>query len=494
MVEALMQGLAGLIQPSVLLYMTVAVVLGLIFGLIPGLSGMTFLALMIPFTFGMEPLTAITFLLAGHAVVHTAGGITAILLNVPGTASNSPTLIDGFPMARQGKAGRAIGIAVVASGVGGVFGAIVLIVSLPILRPIVMAFGSPELFCLCILGITFIAALGTGSMGRGLVAGALGIILSLVGFDPVTASSRLAFGSLYLNAGIRIIPLVLGLFAIPQVVDLMVTGKSIARNGAMTTTGADLWEGIKDVFRSWSLTLRASTLGALIGAVPGGGAETAIWIAYGHAKQTSKHPERFGHGAEEGIIGPEAANNSKEGGSLIPTLAFGIPGSSGMAVLMGGFLVVGLDPGPLFIREHLDICYAMIGTLAISNIVGAVLCLAAAKHLARITFIPSRALAPLILVVIVIGAYLSKGNWLDVVATFAIGALGYGMARFGYPRPPLILGFILGGLAERYLHLSVKTVGTFFFLRPISVIIVILTILGLLYEAARSMRRTKERP
>ncbi len=487
-----MQGIQGVFQPMVFLYMIGATFIGLVFGIIPGLSGMTFLALLIPFTYGMDPLMAMTVLLAGHSVVHTAGGITAILLNVPGTAACAPTLIDGYPMAQQGKAGRAIGIAVMASAVGGLFGAVVLIVSMPIMRAIVMAFGSPELFFLCVLGITFIAAVAGDSLTKGLISGALGLILSFVGFDAVTATARLTFDSLYLNSGVRIIPLVLGLFALPQVIDLMASGGAIAKDATMIKVGSDMWEGVKDVFRHWGLTLRTSAIGALIGAIPGVGAETAIWIAYGHAKQTSKHPETFGFGAPEGIIGPEAANNSKEGGALIPTLAFGVPGSSGMAVMLGAFLVVGLDPGPLFIRDHLDICYAMIITLAIANVVGAAFCLAFTKYMAKITIIPARILAPLILILVVIGAYLYKGNWLDIVATFVIGALGYAMVRLSYPRPPLIIGFVLGALLERYLHLSVKTVGGLFFLRPISLVIIFLTILGLFYnQISAAFRRAK---
>ncbi|MFC1815354.1 tripartite tricarboxylate transporter permease, partial [Thermodesulfobacteriota bacterium] len=468
MLAALAQGVQGLLDPTVLLYLTGGSILGLIFGLIPGLSGMTFLALLIPFTFGMEPLQAMTVLLAGHAVVHTSGGLTSVLLNVPGTASSAATLIDGFPMAQQGMAGRAVSNVAVASGVGGIIGAIVLIVSMPILRPLVMSFGSPELFSLCVLGITFIAAVGGGEMIKGLIAGMLGIILSLVGLDAVTATARLAFGRLYLDSGIRIIPLVLGLFAIPQIIHLMATGGTIAKAGIVASSRVGLWQGVKDVFIHWSLTLRTSIIGAVIGAIPGTGAEVAAWISYGHAKQTSKHPERFGHGSEEGIIGPEAADNSKEGGALIPTLAFGIPGSPGMAILLGGFLVVGLDPGPLFIREHLDIVYAMIITLAAANALGAILCVVGAQYLARITIIPARVLAPLLLVVVIIGSYFSKGDWMDIIATFVCGALGYAMVRFDYPRPPLILGFVLGAMIERYLHLSLKTVGPLFFLRPIS--------------------------
>jgi TctA family transporter len=294
MKEALILGVQGLLDPTVLIYLTVGGIVGLIFGLIPGLSGMTFLALLIPFTFGMEPLQAMTVLLAGHAVVHTSGGLTAVLLNVPGTASCAPTLIDGFPMAQQGMAGRAVSNVAVSSGVGGIIGAMILIASLPILRPLVRSFGSPELFSLCIFGITFIAAVGSGSIIKGLIAGMLGIILSLVGLDAVTATARLSFGSLYLDSGIRIIPLVLGLFAIPQIIHLMATGGTIAKGGSIVDAKAGLWQGVKDVFIHWSLTLRTSIMGALIGAIPGTGGEVASWLAALSARRRPIIPKKAG--------------------------------------------------------------------------------------------------------------------------------------------------------------------------------------------------------
>jgi len=487
MFEAFVHGFGSIFTPTVFLSMLGAVILGIIFGILPGLGGMTFLAVLIPFTFGMDPLLALTILLAGHAVVHTSGGISAILLNVPGTSVNAPTLLDGFPMAQQGKAGRAIGNAVTASAVGGVIGGIVLVLILPVLRPIIMAFGSPELFLLCMLGITFIATLSSASVVKGLIAGAMGIIFSLVGLDPITGTSRLAFHTMYLIDGLKIIPVLLGTFALPEVVNLMATGKTIAQTGSIATARSDILEGIKDVFRHWWLLLRTSLIGVLIGIIPGIGAEVAVWVCYGHAKQTSRYPERFGHGAVEGIIAPEAANNSKEGGALVPTLGFGIPGSGGMAVLMGAFLILGLVPGPMFLVEHADICFAMVGALVIGNIMAAAICLMTAQHLAKITFTPARLLAPVILGVLILGTYVYKSTMLDVVTLLFFGVLGYSMARFGYPRPAFILAFILGHLAEGYLHLSVKAVGPLFFLRPVSVILSSLFVLTILYPLIRCM-------
>jgi putative tricarboxylic transport membrane protein len=489
MFEALIQGVQGLLHPIVLVYMLGSTMIGIVFGMIPGLGGMNFLAVLIPFTFGMPPLLAMTTLLAGHSVVHMSGAISAILVNVPGTASNATALLDGFPLAQQGHAGRAIGASVTASAVGGLFGAAVLVAAMPVMRIVVLSFGSPELFFMCFLGITFIATVAGESPAKGLLTGLLGVSLSLIGFDAMTATARLTFGIMYLDSGVPLIPLVLGLFAIPQVVNMMATGRSIVAGDIVTTPASDIFEGIKDVFRHFGLAMRTSGIGALAGAIPGLGAEAAGWMSYGHAKQTSKNPELFGRGNVEGLIGPGAAENSKEGGALVPTLAFGIPGSSGMAVMLGAFLVVGIDPGPMFLKQHLDICYAMVITLCCSNVLAACLCLSTARYMAKVTTVPSRIIAPLLLTIVLMGSYNCRGNGLDVVATFVIGALGYIMMRLGYPRPPLILGFVLGALCERYLHLSLKTSGLLFFLRPISMVIIALTIIGLFYNQILSVSR-----
>jgi len=471
MIELMIQSIGGLFTPSLLIAMFGAVMLGIIFGILPGLGGMTFLAILIPFTFEMDKLMAIVVLLSGHAVAHTSGGITAILLNVPGTSVNAPTLLDGYPLAQQGKAGRAIGNAVTASAVGGVLGGIVLLLVIPVLRPIVMYIGSPELFLLCILGITFIATLSSDSRTKGLIAASLGLVFSLVGMDQVTGASRLTFGSLYLSDGLKMVPVVLGIFALPEILTMMATGKTIAKTGTIATARADIIQGIKDVFIHWWLLLRASAIGVFVGIVPGIGSEVAVWVCYAHAKQTSKHPEMFGKGAIEGIIAPEAANNSKEGGALIPTLGFGIPGSSGMAILMGAFLMLDIVPGPSFLTQNMDLCFSMVGALVLGNIMAAVICLLAAKHLAKVAFTPARLLAPVIFGVLVLGAYVYRTNMLDIVTLLSFGILGYLMAKYDFPRPPFILAFILGHLAENYLHLSLKTVGIKFIMRPVSLVL-----------------------
>ena len=330
MLHSVLDGIVRVGDPTALFYLVVATLIGVVFGVLPGLSGLTALALLLPLIYGMEPGAGLAFLLAAHAVVNTGGSVTAILLGIPGAPANTATLIDGFPMAKQGRGGEALGAALAASGIGGVIGVIFLIALLPILQPIVLLFGSPETFCLVIMGITFIAGLGHQNLAMGLVSAGFGMYLGFFGYQQVSGVPRYWLDYDYLLNGFRLIPLALGLFAIPELVSLARTGGTIAPEEAREgMTRADVLRGFKTAIdRRW-LVLRSSVIGVVIGIIPGIGGETAPWVAYASAKQTSPESARFGEGAIDGVIAPESANNSKEGGALVPTLAFGIPGSSG---------------------------------------------------------------------------------------------------------------------------------------------------------------------
>jgi len=474
----IVSGLLSIFDPIILLLVFAGVIFGLVLGLLPGLGGLTVIVLLMPLCFGLEPLPAIALLMAAYSVIYQGGSITAILLNIPGTDPNAATILDGYPMAEQGKGGRAIGIAETASALGGIFGAIVLALMIPAIRPVVMAFGSAESLMLVFMGICFIAVLAQGGMIKGLIAGGLGLTLSFVGYDIATGIPRYAFGSLYLWDGIRLVSLALGLFAIPQAVDLMVTGGTIVKGkGVVSTPASDVMEGIKDVFRHWGLFLRSSAIGTLVGIVPGVGGAVAVFVAYAQAKQTSKHPEKFGTGFEEGVLAPEAANNAKEGGSLVPTLAFGIPGSAGTALLLGILMILGLVPGPLFLKEHLDLTFTMVGTMVLSCIIASTICLLLASRMAKIALVPGHILAPLILALVALGSYAVAQNMWDVLCAFILGALGYAMLRFDYPRAALFLGYVLGALAERYFYISRLAFGWKMILQPIALVLFIIIIL-----------------
>ncbi|NQU69137.1 MAG: tripartite tricarboxylate transporter permease, partial [Rhodospirillales bacterium] len=307
-------------RPDVFLIMVAAIPFGLVFGVVPGLSGLTALAILLPFIYGMEPLPGLALLLSAHAVVYTGGSISAIVLGIPGSPPNAATVVDGYPMAQQGRGGEAMGAALVSSGLGGVFGVLVLVAVLPVLEPIVLSFGSPETFFLALMGVTFIAVVGEGPMQKGLIAGALGIFLALFGYQQVTSVPRFYFGSDYLLDGFRIIPLALGLFAIPEILALSAKGHSVAKEGSVGNVSlAQVLEGGRAVFKHRWLFFKSATIGAVVGIVPGVGGETSPFVAYAAAKQSSKTAATYGQGNIEGVIAPESSNNAKEGGALVPT-------------------------------------------------------------------------------------------------------------------------------------------------------------------------------
>ena len=483
MLDSILTGLAFLLDPGMMMYVLIAAVLGLVFGILPGLQGMTLMAIFIPFTWGMDPYKALAFLTTGYAVACTGGSITAILVNVPGTEINSATLVDGFPMTQKGKAGRALGAALTASALGGLEGGIVLALLVPAVVPIVMAFGSPECFFLIVMGLSFIAALGGSDKIKGLISGLMGLLVSFVGYHAATGFARYAFDTGYLLDGVKIIPCTLGIFAVPEMMALMLSGGTIASNAhQMAPPVADIWEGVKDVFRHWWLFLRCSAIGTFVGIVPGIGGGVAVWVAYGHARMTSKNRELFGTGIVEGVIAPESANNGKEGGAMLTTLALGIPGSAAMAVLLGAFLIFGLQPGPTFLQEHLDIAFCIVGVLIVANLLGAGICLLIAPTLVRITRIPGRILVPFILCIVSLGVYSYRNSIFDVFLMFGISILGWTMRQLKYSRPAFFLGFVLGRLAEQYFDISLKAYGWKFFLSPISLLIIAITVAGVSYH------------
>lgn len=485
-------GLLTLFTVSNMALMFLGILIGFVFGVIPGLSGIVALTLLLPLIYGMDPTAAMVFLLSAHAIVSTGGSITAILLGIPGTEPNAATIIDGFPMARQGRGGRALGAALTSSLLGGVFGALVLALLIPLILPIALAFKSPELFLLIILGLLCIAVLSKGSLVKGLVSGSLGLVLSLIGFQGLTAMQRFTFGSLYLYDGIKLIPLGLGLFAIPVILDLAAKGTTIAQSQDGQVAGSEILEGVKDAFRHRWLLLRCSAIGAWMGILPGVGGTVATFIAYGHARETSRNRDNFGQGEVEGVIGPEAANNAKEGGALLPTLVLGLPGSGAMAILLGAFLMVGLEPGPFFLVEHMDIGMSMLWTLVVANAIAAAMGLLFCKHLSKIAFIRGHVLAPFLLAIVFFGAYSYRGMFLDVVVMLIFGALGFAMEALKYNRPALLLGFILGSLAEKYFFLSLRAHGPwFFFSSYITVILLVLILLVLSMDKVRHLLRTQ---
>jgi TctA family transporter len=477
--------------------MLIGMALGFVVGLLPGLGGPTTLALMLPFVFKMTPIEAFAFLLGMLAVTATTGDITSILFGIPGEPTTAATIVDGHAMAKNGEAGRALGAAMMSSLVGAVFGALVLGLAIPIVRPLVLTLGSPEFFMLALLGITFVASLSGEALMKGLLAGGLGLWLATIGLDPLTGIQRYTFGQLFLWDGVGLVPVTIGFYAIPELIEMANAGSSIAKLDVGRVGG--VWEGVRDTFRHWLLVIRCSALGTFISIIPGLGAATTQWLAYAHAVQSSSGRERFGKGAVEGVLGPGAANNSSLGGSLVTTVAFGVPASVATAILMGAFFVQGLVPGPAMLmpapKGHLAVTLAMVWTIVISNIITVAICLVFMGPLARITQIRGTVLVPFILVLVYVGAFAEKNVFEDLGVVLAFGALGWAMAKLDWPRPPLLLGLVLGPLAENRLFLSTDNYGAAWLLRPGVLIIAAVMAIGIIVPLVNQRRnRTTAAP
>ena len=474
-------------------FLVLGVLLGIWLGAVPGLGGILGLVILLPFTFGMETVSAFALLLGMYAVTTSSDTIASVMLGIPGTAASQATILDGYPLAQKGKAARAFGAAFTVSAFGGGFGALILAASLPLILPIILAFGSPELFMLGILGLSMVGSLSGGSILKGLTVAILGLMMAMIGYSE-TGVPRYWFGTDYLIDGLPMIPVVLGLFAIPELMELAIKDVSISRIPKDQAEDGGMLEGIKDAYRHWWLTLRCSIIGAYIGVLPGLGAAIVDWIAYGHAVQSAKDKSMFGRGDIRGVIAPEAANNASKGGALLPTVAFGIPGSLGMAILMGALLIQGLKPGPEMLTSKLHITFSMVWTIVVANILAAILLMVWSKQVAKIAFVRGHLIVPGVIVFVFMGAWLGGASIGDWVACLFMGIVGFLMKRGGWPRPPLVLALILGPILENAFQISVRTHQGFGWLGgPVVLGIMVLIALTLLF-AARGIIKSKRSP
>lgn len=480
-------------------FMLVGVFIGFWVGILPGLGGAATLALMLPFIYNMDPTSAFAFLLGSNAVTATTGDITSILFGVPGEGTTASTIIDGHPMAKKGEAGRALGAALMSSLVGAIFGAFVLALAIPIAAPLVLSIGSPEFFMLALLGITFVGSLSGGNLVKGLMAGGFGLLLSTIGLDPIRGVPRFTFEgilgqgpSIFLWDGIALVSVTIGLFAIPEIIDLAVQGTSIAREQVGKLGG--VMEGVKDTFRHWWLVLKCSALGAYVGILPGVGGGTAQWVAYAYAVQCSPDKERFGKGAVEGVLGPGAANNSTRGGDLVTTVAFGIPSSVSTAILFGAFLIQGIVPGPDMLdpAKHLTLTFSFVWVIIVANIITVAVCFLFLNQLVKITNIRGALLIPFLLLLIYLGGFTVKNSFGDMIMILIFGALGWLMVQFDWQRPPLLVGLVLGTIAERNLFISTRAYGAGWLTHP-GVIIIALLIVGAIIYSIRQIFQERAR-
>ena len=463
MAEALFSALANLATFEHLMHLGLGVLVGLAIGTFPGLGGIAGLSIMMPFLYGMDTVSALATLIGLVAVVPTSDTFTSVLMGIPGSSASQATVLDGFPLAQQGQATRALSAAFCASLLGGIVGAIILTLFVQIARPLILAFGSAELFMLALLGLSMVGVLSGTSLVKGLAACGLGLSVGSIGAAPATGEFRMTLGVDYLYDGLPLVVVGIGLFAVPEITDLLRKNRAIAAGGVL----AGHWlEGIRDVARHWFLCLRCAGIGTLIGAIPGLGGTVVDWIAYGHVVQTAKDKSKFGTGDIRGVLAPESANNAKEGGGLIPTLLFGIPGSGAMAVFLGGMVLLGIEAGPAMVSTELDLTYTIIWSLALANVLGAGSCMLLARPIARLTTIPFNLLAPFMIMVISFAAYQATRSFMDLVALLAMGLLGVLLKRFGWSRPAFLIGFVLAPQAEVYLNLAVQFYGWGMLVRP----------------------------
>lgn len=489
------EGLALVFTWPNILYPIAATLVAMVFSLVPGLSGATLMALAIPLTFTWAPLEV---LLVFGALVGGAtfmGSVTSILFNIPGRASSAATLLDGHPMALQGRAMTAIACSATASALGSTVGIAALLLLLPVMREAVLLFGPPEMLLLVVWGLTTIAVLARGSVLKGLILGGLGLLLSFVGYDPRTAELRYTFGVLYLQDGLDIVPVATGLFAIAETLGLMVSPRrSLAGRPAAEVLSGGVWEGIRSVFTHFGLFLRSSLIGTVVGIVPGIGGAVASFIAYGHAAQGSAgRTGRFGRGDIRGVIAPEAAVDAKDGGALVPTLAFGIPGGVGTAMLLTALAVHGMAPGREMLSSRLPLAFVLIWSLLLSNWLTSLLGLALVRPLTRITTFRTQLIAPVILILATVGAYAYRGSMGDVVTAYAFALFGYALKRLEWPRAPLLIALVLGGLFESNLQLTMRlqALGRVDLLaRPILLVLLLMILWSLAYPLVRQRRRS----
>ena len=452
-----------------MLYLFAGVCMGLALGILPGIGGVAGTALLLPFTYNLDAPTAFALLLGLGATTTTADPIAAILFGAPGHAASAATTLDGYPMTRRGEAGRALGASYMAALIGGLFGAALMAVALPIMRPIILFIGSPELLGIAVFGISMVAVLSGNAPLRGLTFACFGMMLRMIGTDPQSGTLRWTMDTLYLWDGLPLVPLTLGIFALPELCDLAIGRTAVVQEGMVLDTKSGMMAGIKDCWEHWFLILRCSWIGSAMGAIPGIGASVIDWISYGHALRTEKGAaQTFGTGDVRGVIAAESATNAREGGALVPTVAFGVPASAGMAILLGAFLIHGLVPGPEMLTKHLDITYSMVWSIAIANILGSGLCFAFSGQLAKVATLRYTLFMPGVLSLIYIGAFEASRNWGDIFSLMFFGMLGWAMKHFKWPRPPFVLGFILGDVIERYMFISIQRYGISWMLSPSS--------------------------
>lgn len=482
--DLLLQGLGNVFQPEVILLLIGGVIIGIIIGALPGLTATMGVALFLPVTFGMDAVTGVLLLIGVYFGSIYGGSIAAILLNTPGTPASAATALDGHAMTKQGKAGKALGYAAIASGVGGLISVLMLILIAPQLAGVALNFSAPEMFGLALFGLSIISSVSGGSVLKGLIAGVFGILISTIGMDPMTSYPRFTYDQLSLLNGFSFIPVMIGLFAVSEALVIMegeIGGgdkiKKIIANYALPK-----WNELK---RLWFSMIRSGFIGTIIGIIPGAGADIAAFVSYNEGKRFLKKEEKetYGKGNPKGIVSAEAANNGVTGGAMIPLLTLGIPGDAVAAILLGALVVQGIQPGPQLFATSGELVYTLFAGMIIANILMVIFGISGIRLFVKILLVPKKMLAPLILILSTIGAYAISNNIFDVFTMLVAGVIGYFMKKYGFPASPIVLALILGPMAESEFRRSlVMSEGSYsiFLERPIALGFIIIAVLSLI--------------
>lgn len=492
-------GLSTLMEPQTLLFLLIGTVVGLIIGALPGLTGNMAIALMVPVTFTMEATTGLAFLTAIYCSSIFGGSISAILLGIPGTISSFATTLDGYPMAKQGKAGLALGVSTLSSVFGGLFSAVVLMSLTTVLAEFALKFGPAEYFAVAVLGLSCIASIGGKSLSKGLLSGFIGLFIACIGMDPQTGVKRYTFDSINLLGGVTMVAALIGLFGVISVLKSAEKAKKHQAQGNVMPDVGSTWIGWKMCKKLLPTWLRGSIIGTVVGIIPGAGTNVATFLAYDTEKKISKDPETFGKGNPKGVAAPEAANNGVTGGSLVPLLALGVPGNATSALFLSALMLQGLATGPVLFTEHADVTYALFLAFFIANLLMAPIGLFLLKYMKTILSVPESLLGGIILAFCVTGVFSISSNPFDVFIVILFGVLGYVFYKFDVPSAPLIVCLVLGSMAESNLRQALVASGgsyNFMWTRPITLVVLLVSVfsffLPIMSKLIKSARKKKQ--
>ena len=480
MFEPMLSSFSQILEWQSLIAVAIGVLSGIVVGSLPGLSATMAISVLIPFTFGLDPLVALGMMAGIYNGAMYGGSIPAVLMRIPGTPAAVATCFDGYPMAQQGRGGEALQVALVSSAIGAMFSAFALMLLAPPLSKLTLIFGPPEVFWIAMFGLTSIVFLLGGSVIKGLLSACFGVLLSVVGADSITGNERFTFGQLELLDGVSVVVILVGLYAMPPALGLLEStgSKMSAVTTELRTEG--FWKAFAKMLKFWKTWLRSSVIGIFVGILPGAGGSMAAFLSYNEARRASDDPDSFGKGNPEGVAAAETANNADTAAAMIPALTLGIPGTSVAAVMLGGLLIHGLQPGPMLFRDHPDVVYGFMWQFLLAAILlfflGGTL---ATNTFAKVLRLPRELLGPIIITLMVVGVYMIHESMFDVYLMLGFGLVGYAMERMKFPLPPVVLGLILGAFAESNLRLSLRMGRDDWSIlvdRPVSQVIIALTI------------------